>query len=116
MEPENTKFCSRTTFIANVERDFKTKGLRPKHVNVSLSDGSTATVSVFDIKHMLISILSDNSLMRDENLSEGYDVFTGKTEKENPINKKYGKVHTGCAWKPARVFYCKKGDNTCLCH
>ena len=114
MDPKNTKFCSRNTFIANVERDFKTKGLKPKHVNVSLSDGSTATVSVFDIEHMLISILSDNSLMRDENISEGYDVFTGKIDKDNLINKKYAKYTQAVLGSQHVYFIAERGDDKCL--
>ena len=36
IDPENTGLCSRKSFLAKVERDFSTKGLKPKHINVKL--------------------------------------------------------------------------------
>ena len=104
--------CSRKKFISTVEADFKTRGMKPRHINVPLSDGSNATVSVFDIEHMILSLITDESLMNEENLAEGYDIFTGKVEKNNPKNKKYGEIHTGDSWKPVCKHYCgSKGKN-----
>ncbi len=37
---------------------------------------------------------------------EGYNVFTGDVDNNNPCNQKYGEVHTGDAWFPARDRYC----------
>ena len=53
-------------------------------------DGSNATVSVFDIDHMILSLITDESLMAEDNLADGYDIFTGKVDKNNPNNKKNG--------------------------
>jgi hypothetical protein len=36
----------------------------------------------------------------------GYDVVTGDVDVNNPSNEKYGEVHTGDAWIPARDRYC----------
>ena len=103
---------TRKNFIAKVQKDFNTTGLKPKHKLVELSDGSKATVSLFHIEFMILSLLTDDSLMKDENLAEGYDIFTGKVDKDHPHNKNYGEVHTGDAWKPACKHYCgTKGKN-----
>jgi hypothetical protein len=59
------------------------------------------TVQVFDTKHMIISSLSDPSLMNEKKFAEGYKVLTDKVD-NHPANNKYGGVHTGNAWLPAR--------------
>jgi hypothetical protein len=55
---------------------------------------------------MIISLLSDTSLMNKKNFAEGYNVFTGKDD-NHPANNKYGEVHTGDAWLPVRDRYCQ---------
>ncbi len=47
--------------------------------NVALSDGSVATVSIFDVKETLLSFLNDQGQMRRENFAANYDPFTGKS-------------------------------------
>ncbi len=64
------------------------------------------TVPVFDIKHLIISILSNPSIMNEKNCAEGNNVLTGKVD-NHPANNKYGEVHTGDAWLPARDRYCR---------
>jgi hypothetical protein len=56
---------------------------------------------VFDTKHMIISLLSDPSVMYENNFAEGYNVLTGKRDNK-PASNKYGEVHTDDAWLPAR--------------
>jgi hypothetical protein len=41
--------------------------------------------------------------MKEKNFAEGYNV-TGKVD-NHPANTKYGEVHTGDAWLPARDRY-----------
>ena len=67
-----------------------------------MSNGTKATVSVFDLEAMVLSLLQDESLMKPENLAEGYDLHTGKCDETSY----YGEVHTGDAWEIARAFYC----------
>ncbi len=55
---------------------------------------------------MIISLLTDPLLMTDSNCAEGYNVLKGEVVMNNPCNSKYGKVHTGNAWLPARNRYC----------
>jgi hypothetical protein len=64
------------------------------------------TVPVFDTKEMIISLLTDPSIMTSSNYAEGYNILTGEVDMNNPCNSKYGKVHTGDAWLPASNRYC----------
>jgi hypothetical protein len=61
---------------------------------------------VFDMKEMLVSILTDKILMSNTNFAEGYNVLTGDANSNNLCNQKYSEVHTGDAWLPARDRYC----------
>jgi hypothetical protein len=56
---------------------------------------------------MIISLLSDPSVMNKKNFAEGYNVLTGKVD-NHPANNKYGEVHTGDARFPARDRYCQR--------
>ena len=69
LDPACLNLSSRKEFISTVERDFQTRGLKPKHINVRLSDDSTATVSTFDTEEMVLSLLNDDSLMDKSNLA-----------------------------------------------
>ncbi len=53
---------------------------------------------------MIISLLTDPSVMNEKNFAEGYNVLTGGVD-NHPANNKYGEVHTGDAWLPARDWY-----------
>jgi hypothetical protein len=53
---------------------------------------------------MIISLLSDPSVINKKNFAEGYNVLTGEVE-NHPANNKYGEIHTGDAWLPARDRY-----------
>jgi hypothetical protein len=44
--------------------------------------------------------------MNKKNFVEGYNVLTGEVD-NHPANNKYGVVHTGDAWLPARDRYCQ---------
>ena len=56
---------------------------------------------------MIISLLTDPSLMKQSNFAEGYNVLTGEVLNDHPENKKYSEIHTGDAWRPARNRYCQ---------
>ncbi len=55
---------------------------------------------------MLISILTDKTLMSNTNFVEGYNVLFGDVDINNPCNQKYGNEHTGDAWLSARDRFC----------
>jgi hypothetical protein len=105
-----TKFKSRRSLLTSTQKTFNSKGLRPINGTVRLYNNTLVTVPVFDTKHMIISLLTDPSLMNEKNLAEGYNVFTGKVD-NHPANNKYGEVHTGDAWIPARDRYCQNNTD-----
>ena len=92
--------------MKKVETDFKTTSLESKHVPVTLEDGSKATVLLFDIEFMILSLLTDESLMKDENLCPGYDIFTDEVSYNHPSNQDYDEVHTGDELHGAKSRYC----------
>jgi hypothetical protein len=101
-----TKLPSWRSFLRSIEETYCTLGLRPTNRIVRLHDNSYVTVPVFDTKEMIISLLTDPLLMTDSNFAKGCDVLTEEVDMNNPCNLKYGKVHTGDAWLPARNRYC----------
>jgi hypothetical protein len=58
------------------------------------------------MKEMLISVLTDKTLMSNTNFVEGYNALTGDVDNNNPCNQKYGKVHTGDERIPTRDRFC----------
>jgi hypothetical protein len=102
----NTKLQSRKSFLCSIEGSYCTWLLRPCSQNVRLHDGTIVTVPVFDMKEMLTSLLTDQTIMVDTNFADGYDVLTGDVDVNNLSNDKYGEVHTGDAWIPTRDRYC----------
>jgi hypothetical protein len=87
------------------KKTFNSKALRPINDTVRLHDNTLVTVPVFSTKHMIISLLTDPSVMNKTNFVEGYNVSTGEVDNHH-ANNKYGEVHTGDAWLPARDRYC----------
>ena len=98
IDPTNKNFSSRKKFIRKIGRDFSTTVMKPKHIPITLEGGSKATISLLDTKFMILSLLTDDFLMQDENLAPGYDIFTGDVDPNHPDGKNYGKIHTGDAW------------------
>jgi len=101
------KFKSRRSLLESTEKSLNTSCLRPVNGTVHLHDDSLVTVPIFDAKHMIISLLTDPSLMKQSNFAEGYNVLMGEVLNDHPENKKYSEIHTGDAWRPARNRYCQ---------
>ena len=97
---------SRKGFIKESEKLFTIGSMTPVNENVKLTDNTVATVPVFDAKTMILSLLHDPSLMKEENLAEGYDIYTGAEMDGYECNRKYGEIHTGSAWRPAVRRFC----------
>lgn len=97
---------NRLPLLKKIERNIDTYQLKPRDIIVNLSGGVQATVSVFNLKAMLLSLLLDDNLMRPENLAKGYNIFTGKGSQPDDV---YGEIHTGDAWEPSRRRFC--GDD-----
>ena len=97
---------SRKLFIKESEKLFSIAAMKPINENVKLTDNTLATVPVFDAKTMILSLLHDPSLMREENFAEGYDIFRGDELDGYECNNNYGEIHTGDAWQPALRRFC----------
>ena len=69
------------------------------------------TVPVFDPRAMIMDILTNPELMMKENIAEGYDIFTGDVDEDDESNQKYGEIHAGDEWIPARDHYCQSDHN-----
>jgi hypothetical protein len=102
----NTKLQSQKSFLHSIEGSYRTRLLRPNNQNVRLHDSTIITVPVVDMKEMLTSLVTDQTIMVDTNFAEGYNVLTGGVDINNPSNDKYGEVHTGDAWILTRDRYC----------
>jgi hypothetical protein len=69
---------------------------------VPLTDGSVATVPIFDVKALLIAFLNDPLRMHQENFASNYDIFTGKAKLPTSTPDE---IHTGSLWEQARQKY-----------
>ncbi len=78
---------------------------KSKHhdVEVKLSSGGVASVAVFDLEAMIMSLLTNERLMSMENFADGLNVLTSKPE---GVNNDLGEIHTGDAWEPACQRFC----------
>ena len=83
------KFKSRRSLLTSTHKTFIFKTLQPINGTVRLHDNTLVTVPVFDTKHMIVSLLTDPSVMNKKNFAEGYNVLTGKVD-NHPANNKYG--------------------------
>ena len=81
----HARLQSRKSFLRSIEETHCTQGLRPYHGIVQLHDNTPVTVPVFDTKQMIISMLTDPSLMNPNNFAEGYNVtFFNRVARNNP--------------------------------
>ena len=74
----------------SAQKTMNTESLRPINGIVQLHDNYLVTVPVFNIKHMIKSILTDPKLMNDQYFPNGYNVLTGEVTNEH-TNDKYGR-------------------------
>jgi hypothetical protein len=79
---------SQESFLCYMDGSHRTHLLRPINCNVTLHNGKTVAVPVFDMKEMLDSILTDKTLTSNTNFMDGYNVLTGDVNNNNPCNQK----------------------------
>jgi hypothetical protein len=103
-----SKLSSHSSFLEKIETAFSTNEMKPTYGAVRLHNDTYATVPVFDVKTMILSILHDPKLMNADNFAKGYDVFTGDVDRKCRDNKLYGEIHTGDAWPCAKERFCGK--------
>ncbi len=71
------KLKTRQSFIKGLEISHPSIiALRSVNKLVTLHNDTQVTVPVFDIHAMILDILTNPELMREENFAEGYDIFT----------------------------------------
>lgn len=99
----------RNELTKNVAKLYNLTELQPRLHNVTLSDSSVVSVSVFDVKAVILSMLNDSRRMQQIHFASGYDIFTGHTMDDT--NTYLNEIHTGALWKLARNYYCRGVDN-----
>ncbi len=65
------KFKSRRSLLTSTQKTYNSKALLPIDGIVRSHDNTLVTAPVFDTKHMLISLLTDPSVMNEKNFAEG---------------------------------------------
>lgn len=103
---KHTKLLPRKALLSKVENIFDTAEMKPTYGTVRLHNKSLATVPVFDMKAMILSLVHDDTIMKDDNFAKGYNIFTGDEQDDAELNNCYGEIHTGKAWKDAKAAYC----------
>ena len=66
---------------------------------VPLSNESVATMTLFNVKSLLIAFLNNPLKTRKENCASNYNIFTGKSKMPT---SSIDEIHTGSLWEPAR--------------
>jgi hypothetical protein len=66
-----------------------------KQVKVVMYNRSMATIVVFDVEVMIVSLLSDPDLVKEGTLAGVVNMFTGKEPEPSSV---YGRIHTIKAW------------------
>jgi len=92
--------------MAKLEKIMDVSKLNHEDVEVNLSSGGVASVAVYDLEAMIMSLLTDERLMKPENIAPAYDLFTGKSV--GHVHH-LGEIQSGDAWEPARQRFC--GDD-----
>ncbi len=67
----------RPQILKELSKYYNLKFMQPILHRVPLADGSVATVTIFNVKSLLLSFLNDPLHMRKENFAPDYDIFTG---------------------------------------
>ena len=96
------QILSRKQLVQLLTKYYQLNFLKPTLHSVPLTDGSVATVPIFDVKALLIAFLNDPLRMRQENFASNYDIFTGKAKLPTST---LDEIHTGSLWEQARQKY-----------
>ncbi len=100
------QILSRKQRVQLLTKYYQMNFLKPTLHSVPLTDGSVATVPIFDAKALLIAFINDLLRMRQENFASNYDIYTGKAKL---LTSTLDEIHTGSLWEQARQNYC--GDD-----
>jgi hypothetical protein len=106
MDCTTLQILSRKQLVQLLTKYYQLNFIKPKLQSVPLTDGSVATVTIFDVKALLIAYLNDPLRISQENFASNYDIFTGKAK--SPTST-LDEIHTGSLLEQARQKYC--GDD-----
>jgi hypothetical protein len=99
MDYTTLQILSRKQLVQLLTKYYQLNFLKPKLHSVPLTDGSVATVPIFDVKALLIAFLNDPLITHQENFASNYDIFTGKVKLPTST---VDEIHTGSLWEQAR--------------
>jgi hypothetical protein len=99
MDYTKLQILSRKQCVQLLTKYYQLNFLKPTLHAVPLTDGSVATVPIFDVKALLIAFLNDPLKMGEENFASNYDIFTGKAKLPTST---LDEIHTGSLWEQAR--------------
>ena len=75
----------RGVFLKQLENSLGSEAMKPTDIDVELTNKTLATVSVFNLESMILSIINDETLMRSENMAEGYDYLSWRGTNTNNV-------------------------------
>jgi hypothetical protein len=86
------QILSQKQLVALLTRYYRLDFLKPILRTITLSNGTLATMTIFDVKALLIAFLNDPLKMREENFALNYDIFSGKAKSPRST---VDEIHTG---------------------
>ncbi len=86
------QILSKEQLVQLLTKYYQLNFLKPALHLVPFTDGSIATVPIFDVKALMIAFLNDPFRMRQDNFASNYDIFTGKVKLGTST---LDEVHTG---------------------
>ena len=106
------QILSRKQLVELLTKHYRLHFLKPNLRTITLSNGTLATMTVFDVKALIIAFLNDPLKMKQDNFASNYDIFTGKAK--TPTST-VDEIHTGSLWEPARRKYCGDDPDAFAC-
>ena len=92
------QILSRKQLVELLTKHYWLHFLKPNLRTITLSNGTMATMTVFDVKALIIAFLNDLLKMKQDNFASNYDIFTGKAK--TPTST-VDEIHSGLLWEPA---------------
>ena len=100
----------RSTVVDGLFDRLNLHGIKPKTTNVQLEGGQSATVTHFDFKEMVMSLLNSRELMQEENLVLPPGNICGTFPPNTPL----GEINTGSwFWNAHQKLHKKDNDFIC---
>jgi hypothetical protein len=105
---DTLQILSHKQLVQFLTRYYQLDFLKPTLHSVPLSNGTVfATMTIFDVKALLIAFLNNPLKIREENFASNYNnIFSRKAKIPTST---IDEIHTGSLWEPAQRKYC--GDN-----